>query len=243
MYNPNDPYSLYQNKQYDSRQFQQFQYNPYGTINIARPDRRNRVAGCFLGLTLLFGIFIILTDLVIVGINASMDSSLPGDPLEVGMLLAGAVILSMLALLILLVIGRSRTSSRKKVVRGLIVAGVVIGTIVGIANIRPPIVNMTRAGFVQSDITVNVGDHVHFANPSNGAVQVLCVGNEQHCVPADDEPTELDAPGLRIQPGHTATVVFETAGDYEITSETMPHMNIMVHVQDNSSDDGDDGGD
>jgi len=94
-----------------------------------------------------------------------------------------------------------------------------------------PEVDMIRSSFVQSTLTINPGDTITFVNSSDGVKQVLCVGSNQKCSPRDfGTPPEL-AGGLTLLPGESMSVAFPNNGDYTITSETTPMMNITIHAK------------
>ena len=116
----------------------------------------------------------------------------------------------------------------------------VIAVLIYSTRLAFPEVDMTRTAFTQTSVDASTGAHVHFVNPSNGIEQILCVGSNGHCAGVGLDPSALLGSGLRVEPGQTVTVVFSDSGDFPITSKTMHSMNMIIHVQDNSSDSGGD---
>ena len=113
----------------------------------------------------------------------------------------------------------------------------VIAVLIYSTRLAFPEVDMTRTAFTQTSVDASTGAHVHFVNTSNGMEQILCIGTNGHCAGVGLDPGVLLWPGLRVEPGQTVTVVFPDSGDFPITSKTMPSMNMIIHVQDNSSGD------
>lgn len=102
------------------------------------------------------------------------------------------------------------------------------------ANQKPPEVDLTTHGFSQASITIMEGDTVHFVNPSSGVTQMLCLGQDKVCSRYAFDPPALKGPGLKIAPGQSEDVVFTLEGTYQVTSTTMPGMNLTVTVQPNA---------
>ena len=97
-----------------------------------------------------------------------------------------------------------------------------------------PEADMTRSGFVQSDVSVNIGASVTFVNPTDGVPQLLCIGTHQRC---DSDPGNYNQPsqlyhGLRVLPGQSVSIVFGAFGDYHVTSQTTANMNITISASD-----------
>ena len=138
----------------------------------------------------------------------------------------------MLALLgFLALIGRCGRYTVGKIVGTLFtlaIIGVVVYGFIWSVFINPN-VNMTSTAFTRGSVDISTGDSLHFQNPANGVIQVLCIGVDQHCSSATGAPGEISG-GLRVAPGQTVTVIFPNEGDFSITSETTPHMNITIHV-------------
>ena len=93
-----------------------------------------------------------------------------------------------------------------------------------------PEADMTRSGFVQSDVFVDIGASVTFVNPADGVPQLLCIGTNQRC---DSDPGNYNQPsqlyhGLRVLPGQRVSIVFGAVGDYHVTSQTTANMNITI---------------
>jgi hypothetical protein len=64
------------------------------------------------------------------------------------------------------------------------------------------------------------------------------VSNNEREHQGKKEDEELLGSGLHIEPGQSLNVVFPNSGDWKITSKSMPGMNMIIHVQDNTSDSG-----
>lgn len=92
-----------------------------------------------------------------------------------------------------------------------------------------PYVSMTRTSFLRPSVSINTGQTLHLQNPANGVTQILCLGVDQKCQPEDGAPGVLNH-GIRLQPGQSVTITFDTDGDYHITSETTPGINLSVDV-------------
>jgi hypothetical protein len=95
-------------------------------------------------------------------------------------------------------------------------------------NTANPNIDMTRTGFTRTSVHINPGETLHFQNPADGVMQVLCIGVDQRCQPEYVGPPFYR--GLTIRPGQTVDVVFEASNVYSITSTTTPHMNITISV-------------
>jgi hypothetical protein len=92
-----------------------------------------------------------------------------------------------------------------------------------------PYVGMTRTSFLRSSVSLNTGETLHLQNPADGVTQILCLGVDQKCQPEDGAPDALNH-GIRLQPGQSITITFDTNGNYHLTSETTPGMNLSVEV-------------
>ena len=173
------------------------------------------------------------------------DHTLPQvPPFIIPILIACAVPVALVVFVLLFI--RSRVQGKgfmTSVKASSITLGLFIGVVVVLiysTRLAFPEVDMTRTAFAQTSVDASTGAHVHFVNPSNGLGQILCVGTNGHCAGVGLDPSALLGSGLRVEPGQTVTVVFPDSGDFPITSKTMPSMNMIIHVQDNSSDSGGD---
>ena len=101
------------------------------------------------------------------------------------------------------------------------------------ANQKPPEVDLTARGFSQTSITIMEGDTVNFVDPSSGVTQMLCLGQDRVCSRYAFDPPALKGPGLKIAPGQSESVSFTLEGTYQVTSTTMPGLNLTVTVQPN----------
>ncbi len=89
---------------------------------------------------------------------------------------------------------------------------------------------MTRTRFVYQNLYTGPNLPVRFVNPSDGNVQVLCVGTDGKCLAGEDIPDALRSPGLRLLPGQTRVIAFSSPGDYAVQSLTTPGMSMTIHV-------------
>ncbi len=93
-------------------------------------------------------------------------------------------------------------------------------------------VDMGVANFRQSDITIKVGQAVHFVDPASGGTHVICVGHDLQCVPQSGAPSALNTTdGLTFNTGDTRDIVFPTAGTYVVICTIHPNMQVVVTVQ------------
>ena len=201
--------------------------------------RRRRSSGC----SLIGCIPMILVVVVLVaGSYYFFNHTLPHiPPFVTTILIVSAIPVSLIVFVLLFI--RSRVQGKgfmKSVTASLLTLalfGGVIAVLIFSAEHSFPEVDMARTAFTQTSVDASTGAHVHFVNPSNGMVQILCVGTNGHCAGVGLDPRKLLGTGLRVAPGQTVTVVFPDSGDFPITSKTMPSMNMTIHVQDNSSED------
>jgi plastocyanin len=98
-----------------------------------------------------------------------------------------------------------------------------------------PYVGMTPTSFIRNTVSISTGDTLHMQNPANGVAQTLCIGVNQKCQPEDGAPGLLNR-GIELQPGQSITITFNTNGNYHITSETTPGMNLSVDVSTSDAD-------
>ena len=94
---------------------------------------------------------------------------------------------------------------------------------------KPVEMDVTASGFTLSTIEINEGETVHFVNHSN-MVQVLCLGQDKVCYTDAVAPSSLKSPGIRLNPGASTDVLFDTYGTFVITSATMPGVNLKITV-------------
>lgn len=98
------------------------------------------------------------------------------------------------------------------------------------AHHQTPEVDITANGFMQPSVEITEGETIRFVNSSSSVTQVLCLGQNRVCDVHALDPATLKSPGLEIQPGHSANVVFENYGTYHITSPTIAGMNLDITV-------------
>jgi plastocyanin len=94
-------------------------------------------------------------------------------------------------------------------------------------------VTMGAVTFVQTALTVKVGDTVKFDDPSSsGAFHVLCFGTAQKCVANPDGPAELNTSGgVTFNAGDSKSYTFTKAGSYVVTCTVHPNMDVTITVQ------------
>lgn len=187
---------------------------------------RSRVLwGCLTFLTLVL--------LLVVGINSVGNSPnyfppalAQQFPVQVFLLIGVGTIL---VLALLLGIFR-RTPLRKPLggTVGLVLLALFVVAVLWHALISP-YVSITRTSFLRNSVSLSNGDTLHLQNPADGVTQILCIGVDQKCQPENGAPGTLNH-GIRVQPGQSVTITFDTDGNYHITSETTPGMNLSVDV-------------
>jgi len=200
--------------------------------------RRRRSSGCMIGCIPVILVVLIL----LAGYFYFSDHTLPQvPPFVIPILIACAVPVALVVFVLLII--RSRIQGKgfmTSVKASLLTLALFIGVIAVLVystRLAFPEVDMTHTAFTQTSVDASSGAHVHFVNSSNGMEQILCVGTNGHCAGVGLDPSALLGSGLRVEPGQTVTVVFPDSGDFPITSKTMPSMNMIIHVQDNSSGD------
>ena len=92
-----------------------------------------------------------------------------------------------------------------------------------------PYVSMTRTSFVRASVSLNTGETLHLQNPADGVTQTLCIGVDQKCQPENGAPAALNH-GIRVLPGQSITITFDTDGTYHLTSSSTPGMNLSIDV-------------
>ena len=177
--------------------------------------------------------FLTLILLLVVGVNSVGDSPNYFPPALTQQLPAQVFFLigvgTILVLALLLGIFR-RTPLRKPLgwTVGLVLPTLVVVAVLWNAFINP-YVSLTRTSFLRNSVSLNNGETLHLHNPADGVTQILCIGIDQKCQPEDGAPGTLNH-GIRVQPGQSVTITFDTDGTYHLTSETTPGMNLSVDV-------------
>lgn len=92
-------------------------------------------------------------------------------------------------------------------------------------------VEMGVANFVQSSVTIEKGQSVHFVVQQSGAAHILCTGKNGQCDTGASASKDLDSPGFTIQPGESHDVRFDNAGTYAVTCTLHPMMNLVITVR------------
>ena len=242
MFNPSDPQSQYPQNSPNDPYHPDNQYNPSDLKSLYPQDNRNqrtRTQGRLVTLLLFW-----LVTLLIIGTCALTNLSVqyfqaqsPAFFFQVQALsVAELLILGGITLGLLIFFGALAKAERRsfvgKLSRGLFFLTILalIGAFLFWTILINPDIGMTRTGFTRTSVSINTGDAIYFHNLANGATQRICVGVNQHCQPGNSDPAQLDY-GLVMQPGQTVSVVFDTEGDYQITSTTTPHMNMTVNVR------------
>jgi hypothetical protein len=151
---------------------------------------------------------------------------LPGLPLIIGAV-ATFLVLALLQRLF-------RYSPLGRLIRGLLgfLIVVVMAGVFGWVFLVNPYVGMTKTGFLRPSVSVTNGGTLHFQNPRDGVTQTLCIGVDQKCQSEDGAPDVLQH-GIRVQPGQTVDISFQNDGNYHITSQNTPGMNMSVEVSTN----------
>jgi len=93
----------------------------------------------------------------------------------------------------------------------------------------PVELDVTAMGFTHSTVEITVGEIVHIINQSN-VVQILCLGQDRVCDVSALAPTVLKSPGTRLAPGASIDVAFQLYGTYNVTSTSVPGVNLEITV-------------
>lgn len=223
------------------------QFDPYNPYN-PNPYNQNQYNS---GLRVLFGCAGMILGALLVGAsliwffilrsqNLQFIPDLQSDNLNIetfkpGLTMLGVIAMGMVG--IYLAIGRGGRRVVGKLLSVLFTIALVIGIVFALfyAIFINPNIDMTRTGFARNSVTIDVGDTVHFKNPTDGITQVLCIGLDQKCKTAEEgTPAGLAEGTLTISPGQTVDVTFHETGYYTITSKNTSHMNITIHVTESS---------
>lgn len=92
-------------------------------------------------------------------------------------------------------------------------------------------VDMGVINFVQSSVTIDKGQSIHFVDQQSGAMHILCVGKDGHCEASANAPKALAGSGFTIQPGQSHDVRFDSIGVYAVTCTLHPTMNLTITVR------------
>ena len=229
MFNSNDPYTPgnafipASNNPYSSGN----RYNPYNPFS--GPYRRPRSRGLWGCLTLLI-LALLLSSAGIFYLKNQPDSA----PLKLsGQFSVSLVFLIGIGIVIVLALLQKifRRTFLDKLLSGTLTLLLVASLVVFLYwdFFINPYVGMTPTSFTRASVNIDIGETLHFQNPSNGVAQILCIGINQKCQAESGAPDLLNR-GIRVQPGQTVDIKFDTDGIYHITSENTPGMNITVHV-------------
>ncbi len=93
----------------------------------------------------------------------------------------------------------------------------------------PVELDVTARGFTHSTVEISEGETVHIVNQSS-VVQVLCLGQDRICDVSALAPTVLKSPGARLAPGASVDVAFQLYGIYNVTSTSVPGVNLQITV-------------
>jgi hypothetical protein len=221
--NPNNP--SHSNPQFDAR-------NPYPRPSRKPPERG--LWGWLAYLTLVLFLMVVMVGSISLGNNPSPSYFPPifVQQLPVQLLLAiGIGSIAVLWLLIGISLRTPLSHLMGEVGALSLLAFVALAYFwAGFIN---PYVSMTRTSFPRSSVSISSGTTLHVQNPADGVTQILCIGINQKCQPEHGAPDVLNQ-GIRVQPGQIVTIPFAIIGEYHITSETMPGMNLFVDVGDGS---------
>ena len=89
--------------------------------------------------------------------------------------------------------------------------------------------DVTASGFTHSTVEITEGEPVPIVNRSS-VVQVLCLGQDKICDVSALAPTVLKSPGARLAPGASVDVAFQLYGTYNVTSTSVPGVNLQITV-------------
>jgi plastocyanin len=91
--------------------------------------------------------------------------------------------------------------------------------------------HMGSANFIQTAVTVKVGQPVRFIVNGDGAAHILVVGSNGIWIANLQAPDKLNNPsGISIAPGQEVDVPFSTPGSYQITCTIHQSMLLTVTV-------------
>jgi hypothetical protein len=93
----------------------------------------------------------------------------------------------------------------------------------------PVELDVTASGFARNTVEITEGETVHIVNHSH-IVQVLCLGLDRTCDAGAVAPGILKAPGVRLAPGSSIDVDFQVFGTYNVTSKSVPGVNVQITV-------------
>ncbi len=226
MFNSNNPYSNnLPNNAYNANN--QYRYGPFNPV--PGPYRRPRSQGP-LGCLRLLVVAALLSAGAIFLLNNHPNYILPPflEQLPFPVLLLGAF--GMLFVLIFLQKIFRRTLLGRFIgsIASIFILAMIATTLYWVFFINP-YVGMTSTGFMRTSVGISSGDTLHFQNPVHGVTQVLCSGTNQRCQTEGGAPKALQQ-GIRVLPGQTVDIKFDTDGSYHITSKTTPNMNLTITV-------------
>lgn len=99
-------------------------------------------------------------------------------------------------------------------------------------NYSTPDVTMSEQDFDHNSLMVPAGTTVKFIDAQAAAPHILCVGKNSTCDKHASGPSELTAGNsLRVDPGESKSVTFDTPGTYQIVCTLHPMMNLTITVQ------------
>jgi len=150
----------------------------------------------------------------------------------------GGIFVVSLGMLILYGVTMVRIDSRTRIVKGMVVflffcatTGLIVGAFwVGMMQQDSHWIVLNQDSFSQQQVSITEGDTIRFANPSSGIEQRLCLASHFECTTMNDGPTELQAPGIAVEPGDTLHVSFPTAGTYQVLASNVPATLLTIHV-------------
>jgi hypothetical protein len=128
-----------------------------------------------------------------------------------------------------------RTSRAKKILLYLVIPPLMFAVVIVLVvflylRFHAPVeVDVTASGFAHSVIEITEGETIHIVNQSN-VIQSLCLGQDRTCDASALAPVALKSPGIRLAPGASIDVVFELFGTYNVTSTSVPGVNLEITV-------------
>lgn len=126
---------------------------------------------------------------------------------------------------------RKRPGVVSSFVLGMALLAVVALSLAGCGGSKPNEVDMGVAAFQQENISIKVGESVHFVDPASGGTHIICVGEGVKCVAQTGAPAELNtADGMTFNTGDSRDIVFPTAGTFHVVCIIHPGMEVVITV-------------
>ncbi len=92
-------------------------------------------------------------------------------------------------------------------------------------------VTLGASAFQQTSMTLSAGQTLRLVDPAGtGGAHMLCLGKDRQCDANPQGPDALHGPGLKVMPGDTKEISFPSHGQYQVTCNIHPSMNLTVSV-------------